>query len=307
MKNNNYHIPVFLEESLELLQIKNDGKYLDCTFGRGGHSSLISKKLNDDGSLWMIDCDDDSYKFYQENFSFDKGIFIKDFFSNLNNIARKYEINNLNGILFDLGVSSPQLDNKSRGFSYHGSDRLDMRMDQNQELDAIKLLATYSRQELNQIFHKYGEIKNPTFVTNAIIKQREDVPITLTNQLVDIIKINVHTKELYTNKHPARKYFQAIRMEVNDELNQIKQALYDASSLLIKGGRIVVITFHSLEDKVVKEIFKDLSKNHIPIEIPIMIDDRKFKIIKVKSKISEMNILENSRARSAKIRCLEKL
>jgi len=307
MENSHNHIPVFLKEAIQLLKLKNDGKYLDCTFGRGGHSSLILKNLNDKGFLWMIDCDEDSYKFYKDNFDYKKNLFIKDFFCNIKKIALKNEINNLDGILFDLGVSSPQLDNKSRGFSYHGSDYIDMRMDQNQKINAAWILKNYSREGLNKIFHKYGEIKNPTFVTNGIIKQREIKPIQLTSELVSIIKENVHTKELYTNKHPARKYFQAIRMEVNNELDQIKKALYDASDLLNTGGRIVVITFHSLEDKIVKNIFTDLSKSYIPREIPLMTDDRKFKIIQVKFKNKTEDILKNPRARSANIRCLEKL
>lgn len=303
----NMHIPVFLEESIDLLKIEKNKKFIDCTFGRGGHSLEIIKKLNETGFLWSIDCDQSAIDYCNQNFSYTNFKIIKDFYSNIEEISKENSISEIDGIIFDLGVSSPQLDDKSRGFSYHGDNIIDMRMDISQKFSAIDLLATYSKTELNSIFKRYGEIRNPSYVTNAIIEYRKIKAITTTKELVDIIKENVHKKELFLKKHPARKYFQAIRMEINGEIHQIKKGITDASRLLKKGGRIVVISFHSLEDKAVKDVFKYLSRSEIPNEVPSTIDDRKFLIINKKIKITNEEIEKNLRSRSAKIRCLEKI
>ncbi|MGL5630547.1 MAG: 16S rRNA (cytosine(1402)-N(4))-methyltransferase RsmH [Mycoplasmoidaceae bacterium] len=305
--SSNIHKPVFLKEAISLLKVNNYGKYLDCTFGRGGHSRLILDLLKNDGFLWMIDCDNDAAIYAKENFKNLNACFIKDKFGELYRIAVDYNINNLDGILFDLGVSSPQLDEKERGFSYHGKNVLDMRMDQNQKFSAINLLADYPKEKLSYIFKKYGEIKFPNYVVDAIVESRKKEPIIYSNQLVDIIKSNVNRKELFKKKHPARLYFQAIRIEINQELEQLENAIFSASKLLNTKGRIVIITFHSLEEKIVKDVFRKLSINEIPKEIPVVKNiSQKFKIIKHNYKIFCDSNIENRRERSAKIWCLEK-
>lgn len=308
MKHNE-HYSVQKDNAIQNLNIKPDGIYIDCTFGRGGHSLEILKVLNKNGRLISIDRDKDAYKYFLEVFpKYDNHIFVNDKFSNLDKILKNLNIDKVDGFLYDFGVSSPQLDNKDRGFSYKLDARLDMRMDQDDKLDAMFIVNNYSKTDLINMFRKYGEISNPIYVVNAIITQRQKKPIYSTLELCEIIKNNVHKKELYQQKHYARKYFQAIRMEVNDELNEIKKSILVALDHLQHQGRIVTISFHSLEERAIKECYNQKNTNFIPKEIPINNVENEFKIINVKQKwASKEETTENHRSRSSLIKVIERV
>ena len=250
------HKSVLLEESIDGLNIKENGVYVDCTLGFGGHSSEILKRLKK-GLLIAIDQDDMAIKASKERLSkiSDNYEIIKCNFVRMKEELLKRGISKVDGILFDLGVSSPQLDIDERGFSYHHDAKLDMRMDQSKEFSAYDVVNTYDYDKLVKIFREYGEEKYAISIAKQIIKYRENKPIETTLELVDIIKSGMPYKAM-RDSHPARKVFQAIRIEVNDELNVLEKALEDAISLLNVNGRICVITFHSLEDRIVKNIFR---------------------------------------------------
>ena len=296
------HKSVMLKECIDNLSLKEDSIVIDCTLGYAGHSSEILKRIKK-GYLYAFDQDDkaieSSYKRLSE---------IGDNFKiiNSNFVNLKENVNILvDAILYDLGVSSPQLDEENRGFSFHKDFRLDMRTNQNQELDAHYVVNNYSYQQLVKIFKEYGEEKYATSIANGIIKSR---PIDTTLQLVEVIKNNVPYS--YRNeKHPARKVFQAIRIEVNDELNVFEKSLRQALDLIKVNGRICVITFHSLEDKICKRIFKEVSEvssnlKDLPV-IPIEYQP-KFKIIgNINPTKEELDL--NNRSRSAKLRIIERV
>lgn len=307
MKHNE-HYSVQKDNAISNLNIKPDGIYVDCTFGRGGHSLEILKLLNKKGKLISIDRDKDAYDYYLNSFpKYENHIFVCDKFSNLDQILKDNNIDKVNGFLYDFGVSSPQLDNKDRGFSYKLDARLDMRMNQEDKLDALYVVNNYSKSDLINIFRKYGEINNPVYVVNAILKNRQKKPIYSTLELSEIIKNSVHKKELYQKKHYARKYFQAIRMEVNDELNEIKKSITIALNHLEHKGRIVTISFHSLEEKTIKNCYLEKNTNFIPKEIPINNLKNEFKIINVKQKRATKEETEiNHRSRSSLIKVIER-
>jgi len=300
------HKSVLLEECIENLNLKDDSIVVDCTLGRAGHSSEILKRIPN-GYLYSFDQDldaiDSSYKRLSEigdNFKI-----INSNFVNLKDELNKLNVYEVDCITYDLGVSSPQLDEADRGFSFHKDARLDMRMNQNQELDAYKVVNEYNKEDLIRIFKCYGEEKYAVSIANGIVNNR---PIETTLELTEIIKDNVpfsYKKE----KHPARKVFQAIRIEVNDELNVFEKSLYQALDLIKIGGRVEVITFHSLEDKICKRIFNEVSKlddnlKKLPI-VPIDLQP-KFKIVgNITPNINELD--ENNRARSAKLRIIERI
>lgn len=245
------HISVLLNESIESLNIKGNGKYIDATLGYAGHSSEILRRLEKEGFLFAFDQDEEAVKFSTEKLNKINSSF-KIFHTNFKNM-KEYIDEKVDGILFDLGVSSPQLDETERGFSYHNNAPLDMRMDKRQKLTAYDVVNNYNLEKLIKIFYEYGEEKYSRNIAREIIKNR---PINTTLELAEIIKSSVPEK--YRNSaHPARKVFQAIRIEVNQELEILEQALLDAFSLLNSGGRISVITFHSLEDRIVKNVFKN--------------------------------------------------
>lgn len=299
------HKSVLLIESINGLNIKPDGTYIDCTLGYAGHSGEILKRLETEGFLFAFDQDEEAV-----NFSYDKlskiGNNFKIFHTNFRNI-KECITDKVDGILFDLGVSSPQLDDASRGFSFHKDAPLDMRMDKRQELDAYKVVNTYPLEKLIDILYIYGEEVNAKSIAKGIISNR---PINTTLELADVIKENVPIS--YRKKsNPCRKTFQAIRIEVNSELSILESSLMDAFSLLKPNGRMCVITFHSLEDRIVKNVFKKLcsddinSKNLpvVPLEMRV-----KAKLITKKPIIPSGNELElNNRSRSAKLRIIEKL
>lgn len=299
------HKSVLLIESINGLNIKPDGTYIDCTLGYAGHSGEILKRLETEGFLFAFDQDEEAVKY-----SYDKlskiGNNFKIFHTNFRNI-KECITDKVDGILFDLGVSSPQLDDASRGFSFHKDAPLDMRMDKRQELDAYKVVNTYPLEKLIDILYIYGEEANAKSIAKGIISNR---PINTTLELADVIKENVPIS--YRKKsNPCRKTFQAIRIEVNSELSILENSLMDAFSLLKPNGRMCVITFHSLEDRIVKNVFKklcsdDINSKNLPV-VPLEMR-AKAKLITKKPIIPSDSELElNNRSRSAKLRIIEKL
>lgn len=297
------HISVLLSESIESLNIKGNGKYIDATLGYAGHSSEILRRLEKEGFLFAFDQDEEAVKFSTEKLNKINSNF-KIFHTNFKNM-KEYIDEKVDGILFDLGVSSPQLDETERGFSYHNDAPLDMRMDKRQKLTAYDVVNNYNLEKLIKIFYEYGEEKYSRNIAREIIKNR---PINTTLELAEIIKSSVPEK--YRNSaHPARKVFQAIRIEVNQELEILEQALLDAFSLLNSGGRISVITFHSLEDRIVKNVFKKLTEeDEVSKKLPTIKTNQKAKLITKKPIIpSEKELEKNRRSRSAKLRVIEKI
>ena len=297
------HISVLLNESIESLNIKGNGKYIDATLGYAGHSSEILRRLEKEGFLFAFDQDEEAVKFSTEKLNKINSNF-KIFHTNFKNM-KEYIDEKVDGILFDLGVSSPQLDETERGFSYHNDAPLDMRMDKRQKLTAYDVVNNYDIERLIKIFYEYGEEKYSRNIAREIIKNR---PINTTLELAEIIKSSVPEK--YRNSaHPARKVFQAIRIEVNQELEILEQALLDAFSLLNSGGRISAITFHSLEDRIVKNVFKKLTEeDEVSKKLPTTKTNQKAKLITKKPIIpSEKELEKNRRSRSAKLRVIEKI
>ena len=297
------HKSVLLNEVIEYLNLKQGGKYIDATVGYGGHSSYILKEIGKEGVLFAFDQDDEAISYSTKRLS-EIGDNFTIFKSNFVNM-KKYVNEKVDGILFDLGVSSPQLDDGDRGFSFHKDAVLDMRMDKNNPLDARKVVNEYSYDDLVRIFYKFGEEKYSKPIAKAIIKSR---PINTTLELAEIIKETVPIS--YRNKsHPARKVFQAIRIEVNHELDILESSLNDAFDLLNVGGRLVVITFHSLEDKIVSNVFKKLCfDDESTKKLPFVPDELKAKAkMIVKLTPSEEEISENNRSRSSKLRVIERV
>ena len=304
------HYSVLLNESIENLNIKEDGMYVDATMGYAGHSSNILKRIKK-GFLFAFDNDSEAIKYADELLSKignNYQIFHTNFV-NMKETLAKQNINRVDGILFDLGFSSPQIDDESRGFSFMSDSRLDMRMNQDQSLDAQKIVNDYSYEELVDIFFSYGEEKMSKVIAKKIIEKRKVKPIYSTLELVDIIKSATGANYFYKN-HPERKIFQAIRIEVNNELSVLESVLPEAINLLNKGGRICVITFHSLEDKIVKKIFKKYSEvDEVVKGLPQIPDEYKPLIKIVNKKVilpSQKELEENSRSASAKLRVIER-
>lgn len=305
------HIPVLLNESIIGLNIKKNGIYVDCTMGGAGHSSEILKLL-DGGRLICFDQDDYAIKRGTERLSQIGQNFtiIKSNFVNLKEQLEKIGINKVDGILYDLGVSSYQLDMGERGFSYHIDADLDMRMDSNQYLKAYDIINFYSYDELRKIFFEYGEEKYSNLIAKKIVQERQKKTINTTCELSNIILSAVPAFVRRSGKHPAKKIFQAIRIVVNDELNVLEKSLKDALDILNVGGRIAVITFQSLEDRICKNIFKSKTEVIIPKGLPIKEKDIKyaFKLINNKVIIASKKELElNNRAHSAKLRIIERI
>ena len=302
------HYSVLLNESIEGLNIKPDGIYVDCTLGYGGHSEQILKSLQN-GYLYAFDQDEEAISYSTTRLNKVSNRF-KIIYSNFENLKEKLNelgIDKVDGIVFDLGFSSPQIDDESRGFSFMKDAKLDMRMDKNQKLSAYDVVNTYKEEELTDIFYKYAEEKYSRSIAKNIIKAR---PINTTMELVDVIKKSVPTKYALT-RHPERVIFQAIRIEVNRELNVLESVLPDAISMLNPGGRIAVITFHSLEDRITKQTFKKYSEvSDLVKGLPIIPDEYKplIKLVNKKPILpSEEECKENSRSKSAKLRIIERL
>lgn len=309
------HITVLLNEAVDGLNIKPDGTYVDCTLGGGGHSGLILSKLSENGKLYSFDQDITAINFNKDKFEEENELgkinFIKSNFRNISEELNKRNILGVDGILYDLGVSSPQFDNADRGFSYNYDAPLDMRMDQSQSLTARDVVNDWSYEQLVRIFFRYGEEKFAKSIARRIEKVRQQTPIETTGQLVDLIKEAIPAKARRKGGHPAKKTFQAIRIAVNDELGALEESLEQALDLLNPGGRISVITFQSLEDRLVKVMFKQkTSLPELPPGLPVIPDSQKveYKLITRKPIVSsEDEITHNNRAHSAKLRIIEKL
>ena len=302
------HKSVLLEESIEKLNLNDSNIIVDCTLGFGGHSSNILKHIHN-GHLYAFDQDIEAINYSKERLKeYNNFTIIKSNFINIKKELNDRGIYKVDGILYDLGVSSPQLDEDYRGFSFHKDAVLDMRMDINNPLSAKDVVNTYSYEDLVNVLYKYGEEKFARSIVKGIIEARSKKEIETTLELAEIIKNNVPEK-YKRDKHPARKTFQAIRIEVNHELEVFEKSLKDALELLNIGGRICVITFHSLEDKICKDIFNDVAKIDKNIEkLPIIPDEykKKFKIIGT-YKPTKKELLDNNRARSAKLRVIERV
>ena len=305
------HYSVLKGEVIENLNIKENGIYVDGTIGLAGHSSEILKRIPN-GHLYGFDQDD-----YAINKSDEKlrnigknYTLIRDNFVNMKERLNELGVDKVDGILLDLGVSSPQIDDGSRGFSFMKDAKLDMRMDNRNTLTAYDIVNKYSLNDLKDILSNYGEVKYDTSIANKIVNYRKEKTIETTMELVNIIKSSVPVK-YYVNNHPERQVFQALRIEVNDELNVLDKILPDAIDLLNTGGRLCVITFHSLEDRIVKRVFKKMSEvDSIVKGMPIIPDKYKPKIKLVNSKpiiATDTEIKENSRSKSAKLRIIERL
>lgn len=303
------HVPVLLNETIEGLGIKENGIYVDCTAGGGGHSGEILKHLTT-GKLISIDQDPDAIQTLTERFKKNENsIIVMGNFGNMKDLLQLRGVGRIDGALFDIGVSSHQLDTASRGFSFHEDAPLDMRMSQS-GITAEELVNTLPFEDLRKIIFEYGEEKYANSIARGIVSRREQSPITTTLELAETVKANVPQKAR-RNGHPARKTFQAIRIAVNDELTVLEKGLDDAFSMLSKGGRLAVITFHSLEDRIVKQKMADWCRGcTCPKDFPVCVCGNKPKARLVTRKpvcANETELLRNPRARSAKLRICEKI
>lgn len=309
------HYTVLLKETVDGLQVKANGIYVDCTLGGAGHSEYLLSLLSEEGHLYAFDQDQHALDFAAQRLKkyVDKGMvtFIKSNFRYLKEELAQLGVTHVDGVLYDLGVSSPQLDEAERGFSYHQDAPLDMRMDQDAELSAYQIVNEYSYQELIKIFYRYGEEKFSKQVAREIERVRAQHPIETTGELVEIIKTAIPAPARRNGGHPAKRIFQAVRIAVNDELSVVEESLEQAIALLNKKGRISVITFHSLEDRIVKTMFKEYSTiKDLPQGLPVIPEgfEPELKVITRKPILpGETELAENNRSRSAKLRIAEKV
>lgn len=309
------HYTVMKTETVDGLNIRPDGIYVDCTLGGAGHSEYLLQQLNRKGHLYAFDQDQTAIDHATKRLApfVDKGqvTFIKSNFRFLKEALAEQGVTKVDGILYDLGVSSPQLDEADRGFSYHQDAPLDMRMDQSAPLSAYHVVNEYSYAELVKIFFRYGEEKFSKQIAREIERVRELKPIETTGELVEIIKTAIPAPARRKGGHPGKRIFQAIRIAVNNELGVIEESLEQAVPLLNKEGRLSVITFHSLEDRIVKNIFKEYSTaQDLPPGIPMIPEEfqPELKLITRKPIVpSEQELAENNRSRSAKLRIVEKM
>ncbi|ELH4343620.1 16S rRNA (cytosine(1402)-N(4))-methyltransferase RsmH [Staphylococcus pseudintermedius] len=306
-----HHISVLLKETVDQLNIKEDGVYVDCTLGGAGHSQYLLNQLSDEGRLIAIDQDMTAINHAKEKLQQDlhKVTFVHNNFRNLANILAELNIDKVDGILYDLGVSSPQLDVPERGFSYQHNAKLDMRMDQTQPLSAYEVVNTWSYETLVKIFFRYGEEKFSKQIARKIEARRQQQPIETTFDLVACIKEGIPAKARRKGGHPAKRVFQAIRIAVNDELAAFEDSLEQAIDHVKVNGRISVITFHSLEDRLCKQMFQEYEKGpDVPRGLPVLPEAYTPKLKRVTRKpiVADATDLEdNHRARSAKLRVAE--
>ena len=307
------HKSVLLFECLEALNIRNRYTYVDCTTGGGGHSLEIAKRMGKDSRLICFDQDTDAIKSAKErltDFS-DRVTFVKENFSSLGSVLDDLKVDNLGGVLADLGCSSYQFDTPERGFSYMNDAPLDMRMNKDAPLSAYNVVNEYSEEELKRVIFEYGEERFAPRIAGAICKARNKKPIETTFQLSEIIKSAIPAAARVNGPHPAKRTFQAIRIEVNAELDVISPMVASAADKMVSGGRIAVISFHSLEDRIIKHAFKELSSGcTCPRDFPVCVCGKTPKIKEISKKPilpSDEELVENPRSRSAKLRIAEKL
>ena len=306
-----HHVSVMLNETIDYLNIKEDGVYVDCTLGGAGHALYLLNQLNDKGRLIAIDQDltaiENAKEVLKEHLH--KVTFVHNNFRELTNILNELEIDKVDGIYYDLGVSSPQLDVPERGFSYHNDAKLDMRMDQTQSLSAYEVVNQWSYEALVKIFYRYGEEKFSKQIARRIEAHREQQSIETTLELVDVIKEGIPAKARRKGGHPAKRVFQAIRIAVNDELSAFEDSVEQAIECVKVGGRISVITFHSLEDRLCKQIFQEFEKGpDVPRGLPVIPEAYTPKLKRVNRKpitATDDDLNDNNRARSAKLRVAE--
>ncbi len=309
-KKKDYHIPVLYYETLDNLVLNPNGIYVDCTLGGGGHSEGILERLSDKGRLIAIDQDQVAIDYASKRLERFKGKFqiFKDNFSNIESVIYLAGYEKVDGILMDIGVSSKQLDDGERGFSYKYNARLDMRMNRDNPLSAYEVVNEYDEKELARVIYEYGEERHSRRIARAIVEKRVENPIETTDDLVGIILSCIKGKH---KKHPAKKTFQAIRIEVNKELDVLKKAIDSSVNLLNPKGRLAIITFHSLEDRMVKNEFRDLAKDcECPPEIPICVCSKEAKVKVITRKPIEPSreeLEDNNRAHSSKLRVCERL
>ncbi|WP_211654509.1 16S rRNA (cytosine(1402)-N(4))-methyltransferase RsmH [Planococcus alpniumensis] len=307
------HTTVLLHETVDGLNVRPDGIYVDCTLGGAGHSEYLAQQLSDQGHLYCFDQDVTAIEHAKEKLKdhLHKITFIHANFKDLKEELENRGIEQVDGILYDLGVSSPQLDTPERGFSYHHDAPLDMRMDQSAELSAYHVVNEWRFEDLVRIFYRYGEEKFSKQIARKIEAARDKQPIETTAQLVECIKDGIPAPARRKGGHPAKRVFQAIRIAVNDELGAAETSLQDAIDMLAIGGRISVITFHSLEDRLTKALFKEASSlPELPPNLPVIPDglEPKLKLITRKPILpSEEELAHNNRSRSAKLRIAEKI
>lgn len=309
-----HHVTVLLKETVDSLAIKPDGVYVDATLGGAGHSSYLLSQLSDEGHLYCFDQDQTAIDHARLRLKtyVDRGqvTFIQANFRQLKQALAEHGVTEIDGIIYDLGVSSPQLDERERGFSYKKDAPLDMRMNRDQAFSAYDVVNGYDYHDLVRIFFKYGEDKFAKQIARKIEQMRQVKLIETTTELADIIKSAKPAKELKKKGHPAKQIFQAIRIEVNDELGAAEASIEQALELLAVGGRISVITFHSLEDRLTKQLFKEASTVEVPKGLPFIPEDMQPKIRLVNNKPilpSEVELMTNNRAHSAKLRVAEKI
>ncbi|WP_048602589.1 16S rRNA (cytosine(1402)-N(4))-methyltransferase RsmH [Rubeoparvulum massiliense] len=308
-----HHVTVLQHEAVEALNVQEDGIYVDATLGGGGHSELIAQRLGSEGRLFAFDQDEEALQATQERLQkyADRITYIHANFRRLQEELATFGVNKIDGILFDLGVSSPQLDDAERGFSYQKDAPLDMRMDRTQPLSAKGLVNTWPEQELASIIWRYGEERFSKRIAHAICQARAEAPIETTLQLAELVKNAIPAATRRTGGHPAKRTFQAIRIAVNDELGAFTEAVQAGVQLLNLHGRIAVITFHSLEDRICKEIYQEAAKGcECPPAFPVCVCGRQpsVKIITRKPILpTDEEVATNRRAHSAKLRVAEKI
>jgi len=307
-----HHVSILLEPCLEALQIKPDGVYVDATTGGAGHSLRIAERLHDTGRLICIDRDDEALENAKDRLKdvWQRVTPVKSDFRDIDKVLEGQGLAGADGILFDLGVSSPQLDHAERGFSYMQDAPLDMRMDRQQKLTAYDVVNGWSREEIRRILFEYGEERYAPAIAKRIVQARETAPVQTTLELAELIRSAMPAAALREKQHPAKRSFQAIRIAVNGELDALPPMLSGAIDHLNPGGRLAVITFHSLEDRIVKRAFQDAAKGcTCPPEFPVCVCGKKPRVRLVTRKpivSGAAELEENSRARSAKLRVVEK-
>jgi len=302
------HQTVLLEEAVRALITNRDGTYVDCTYGRGGHSAAIAAALSSDGRLLVIDRDLAAVDHARQTFADDPRVIVQHGpFSRLKEFVEAHGLETLDGVLMDLGVSSPQIDQGERGFSFQQSGPLDMRMDQGSGETAEAWIASASEEDITRVLKQYGEERFARRIARNIVAARTEGPISTTDRLVEIVEMSIPRREKH--KHPATRTFQAIRIQVNRELEELETCLTDVIELLKSGGRVVVISFHSLEDRLVKRFFRRLEKgDDLPSRLPVRDDqlNRKVRILGKPVKPSAIEVADNRRARSSIMRIAEK-